>query len=173
MALKEKPCYTCLVCKISYFIHQVKCVKCKTISQKLLKTIQKNLAETFSRLFAKLFSNYNGLTDVNSITWNHLKHGRCSNLPPKRFSLNCLASCSPNSLSFLGLNPSFPFMKDVWLGLYHYSNHFLTVVSFLLKHTSHLNAHILTLVQYFLDTLLFCTNGDLHRQSASICAVGI
>lgn len=69
--------------------------------------------------------------------------------------------------------PKFPFMKNVWLGIYYYGNHSLTVVSFPLKHTSHLKACRLSHGQYFQIHYYFAqtviSTGNLHLAVACVC----
>lgn len=64
-------------------------------------------------------------------------------------------------------------MKNVWLGIYHYGNHSLTVVSFPLKHTSHLKACRLSHSQYFWIHYYFAqaviSTGNLHLAVAWVC----
>lgn len=69
--------------------------------------------------------------------------------------------------------PKFPFMRNVWLGIYHYGNHSLTVVSFCLKHASHLEACGLYHGQYFQIHYYFAqtviSTGNLHLAVACVC----
>lgn len=64
-------------------------------------------------------------------------------------------------------------MRNVWLGIYYYGNHSLTVVSFPLKHTSHLKACRLSHGQYFQIHYYFAqtviSTGNLHLAVACVC----
>lgn len=89
----------------------------------------------------------------------------------KAFSLNLF--CTSTYPFLILFKCKFPFMKNVWLGIYHYANHSLTVVPFPLKHTFHLKACRLSVGQYFQIHYYFAqtvsSTGSLHLAVACVC----
>lgn len=97
------------------------------------------------------------------------KHPWCNFWRKKKaptFSLNFFHILTHPFLILLRPKRKFPFMRNVWLGIYHYDNHARTVVSFPLKHTFHLKAHRLSQGQYFQIHYYFAqtviSTGNLH-----------
>lgn len=105
----------------------------------------------------------------------------------KTFSLNFFHTLTHPFLMLVRLKRKFPFMKNAWLGMYHYSNQSLTVVSFPLKYTFHMKVCRLSQGQYFQIHYYFAqtviSTGNLHlavvcicrgnRNETPVCAVGI
>lgn len=91
----------------------------------------------------------------------------------KTFSLNFFHTLTYPFLMLFGLKCKFPFMENAWLGMYHYSNQSLTVVSFPLKHTFHMKVCRLSqglyfqIHYYFAQTVI--STGNLHPAMACIC----
>lgn len=91
----------------------------------------------------------------------------------KAFSLNVFHTLTYPFLILFRPKRMVPFMKNVWLGIYHYGNHSFTVVSFFLKHTFHLKACRLSQGQhfpihyYFAQTVI--STGNLHLAGACVC----
>jgi len=112
--------------------------------------------------------------DVSCITWNH-RASMMQQFSTKTFSLNCLTPWQTHFWLFSGpkLWLQFPFMKDFWLGMYHYGNHSLPLVSFLPKYSCHLKVwrlflgHYLQIHYYLAQTVIF--TGNLHLAEAYVC----